>query len=72
MSGVSVDESSTILSVINSSAILPGNPTPILITLLTTNGGSAELTATLSQLLNIIVTELGVQLVQPPQRFGKT
>ena len=71
LSGASVDENSTILTVINSSAILPGNPTPILITLLATNGGSEELTATLSLLLSIIATELGVQLVQSPQRFGK-
>ena len=68
-----MDNNSTILSVTNTSAVVAGEDTPILITLLAGNGGSAELTARLSMRMTITASEVdGIELAEPPIRFGKT
>ena len=71
LSGVTVNVNSTVLSVIDTGIVSPGFPTPILITLLASNGGSPDLAANLSSLLSATAAQVGLQLVQPPQRFGE-
>ena len=67
-----MDENATIFSVINTTPVLTGTPTPILITLLANNGGSAALTERLSMRINTTAADADVVISAPLQRFGRT
>lgn len=71
LTGTNPGDNSTILSITNTSEVSLGSPTLIRVTLLTVNGGSVQLTGNLSMYLNMTAAERGIQIIQPPQRFGK-
>ena len=71
LSGVVVEENVTIHSVVNSSEILANSLIPIVITLLAPTGGSDQLVASLTAILQSLASLFGVQIDNPPQRFGK-
>ncbi len=73
LSGLKIDANTIVLSVVNTSAVVLGGDTPILITVLAGNGGSAELTESLSMRVTITAAEVdGLSLAEPLQRFGNT
>lgn len=69
LSGVQLHENATILSV--TATVISGSSASILITLITTEGGSEELTMALFVRVNITAQEIGLIISQPPMRFGE-
>ena len=69
LSGVQLDDNATIFSV--TATEMSASDASILITLLATEGGSQELTDELSARVNTTAQETGLEVTQPPIRFGE-